>query len=264
MKIGFIGAGNMANAIIDGVIDAKYIDNESIYLNTRTMEKAYKIHDKYNIKVVEDKVSLVENVDIIILAVKPNQYENVIEQIRNCDINNKIVVSIAAGVSIGQIEGMFSKEVKVVRCMPNTPVGVGEGMTAICANNLVTSEELVYIVDLFNTVGKAEIIDEKLMDAVVAVSGSSPAYVYMMIEAMADAAVLEGMPRDKAYVFAAQAVLGSAKMVLETGVHPGKLKDNVCSPGGTTIEAVKVLENKGFRSSIIDAMVSCAEKSKNM
>ena len=102
------------------------------------------------------------------------------------------------------------------------------------------------------------------MDAVVAVSGSSPAYVYMMIEAMADAAVLEGMPRDKAYVFAAQAVLGSAKMVLETGVHPGKLKDNVCSPGGTTIEAVKVLENKGFRSSIIDAMVSCAEKSKNM
>lgn len=264
MKIGFIGAGNMANAIIDGVINAKYIANENIYLNTRTMEKAYKIRDKHNIKIVEDKVSLVDNVEVIILAVKPNQYENVIKQIRNCNIKNKIFVSIAAGISIEQIERMFNKEVKIVRCMPNTPVGVGEGMTAICANNLVTNEELVYIVDLFNTVGKAEIIEEKLMDAVVAVSGSSPAYVYMMIEAMADAAVLEGMPRDKAYIFASQAVLGSAKMVLESGMHPGKLKDNVCSPGGTTIEAVKVLENKGFRSSIIDAMVSCAEKSKNM
>ena len=134
----------------------------------------------------------------------------------------------------------------------------------ISFNELVSEIELGYILDMFETIGKAEVIDEKCMDAVVAVSGSSPAYIYILIEAMADAAVLEGISREKAYKFAAQAVLESAKMVLETGEHPGELKHKVCSPSGTTIEAVKVLENRGFRSSIIEAMSACADKSRKL
>ena len=148
--------------------------------------------------------------------------------------------------------------------MPNTPALVGEGVTGVCKNPLITEEEFSYVMSLLGSFGMAEAISENLMDVCVAVSGSSPAYVFMLIEAMADAAVADGMPRDKAYKFAAQAVLGSAKMVLETGKHPGELKDMVCSPGGTTIEAVRVLEDKGFRSSIIEAMKACTAKAKGL
>ena len=136
---------------------------------------------------------------------------------------------------------------------------VGEGMTAACPNEFVTDEELGYALKILGAFGKVEIVPERIMDAVVAVSGSSPAYVFMLIEAMADAAVMEGMPRTQAYKFAAQAVYGSAKMVLETGKHPGELKDMVCSPAGTTIGAVRILEEKGFRSAVIEAMKACAD-----
>lgn len=153
---------------------------------------------------------------------------------------------------------------KIVRTMPNTPALVGEGITGVCKNELVTEEELSYICKIFSGFGKAEVLSEKLMDVVVSVSGSSPAYVFLFIEAMADAAVADGMPRAQAYKFAAQAVYGSAKMVLETGKHPGELKDMVCSPGGTTIEAVRVLEEKGFRSSVIEAMKACVKVAKEL
>jgi pyrroline-5-carboxylate reductase len=146
--------------------------------------------------------------------------------------------------------------------MPNTPALVGEGITAVCANDRVTEEELGYVCSVLKSFGKAEVVGENLMDAVVSVSGSSPAYVFIFIEAMADAAVADGMPRSQAYQFAAQAVYGSAKMVLETGLHPGQLKDMVCSPGGTTIEAVRVLEEKGFRSSVMEAMRACTKKAR--
>jgi len=152
--------------------------------------------------------------------------------------------------------------VKIIRTMPNTPAMVCEGMTAVCPNPLVSKQELEYICKLLSSFGKAEVVAEYMMDAVVAVSGSSPAYVFMFIEAMADAAVKEGLPRDKAYKFAAQAVYGSAKMVLETGKHPAVLKDMVCSPAGTTIDAVEVLERNGFRSSVMQAMDACAKKAK--
>ena len=153
---------------------------------------------------------------------------------------------------------------KIVRTMPNTPALVGEGMTAACVNEYVTEEEKAYALKILGSFGKAEVVAEGLIDAVVAVSGSAPAYVFMFIEAMADAAVAEGMPRPQAYQFAAQAVYGSAKMVLETGKHPGELKDMVCSPAGTTIEAVAVLEERGLRSSVIEAMRVCAEVSRTM
>ena len=148
--------------------------------------------------------------------------------------------------------------------MPNTPAMVGEGMTALCVNELVTEKETALAVKLCDTFGKTEVIPEHLMDAVVGVSGSSPAYVFMFLEAMADAAVADGMPRAQAYKFAAQSVLGSAKLMLETGKHPGELKDMVCSPAGTTIQAVRVLEEKGLRSAVIEAQTACVKKAKGM
>ena len=148
--------------------------------------------------------------------------------------------------------------------MPNTPALVGEGMTAVCVNSNVTGQELDTVKQILTACGQVEIISEKLMDVVVGVSGSSPAYVFMFIEAMADAAVADGMPRAQAYRFAAQSVLGSAKMVLDTGIHPGELKDMVCSPGGTTIQAVRVLEEKGLRSAVFEATDTCIKKAGGM
>ena len=148
--------------------------------------------------------------------------------------------------------------------MPNTPSLVGEGMTGVCANDLVTEEELQLVLTLLKSFGRAEVVPEYLMDTVTGVSGSSPAYVFLFLEALADAAVAEGMPRKQAYEFAAQSVLGSAKMLLETGMHPGELKDMVCSPGGTTIEAVAVLERENLRSAVIDATRACIRKSKGV
>ena len=148
--------------------------------------------------------------------------------------------------------------------MPNTPALVGEGMTGVCANDLVTEEELQLVLTLLKSFGRAEVVPEYLMDTVTGVSGSSPAYVFLFLEALADAAVAEGMPRKQAYEFAAQSVLGSAKMLLETGMHPGELKDMVCSPGGTTIEAVAVLERENLRSAVIDATRACFRKSKGV
>ena len=175
------------------------------------------------------------------------------------------MVSIAAGRTLGYLKEAFGRpELKIVRCMPNTPALVLEGCTGICAGDEVPEEDLEKVVTLMESFGKASVVPERLMDVVVGVSGSSPAYVFMFIEAMADEAVAAGMPRKQAYEFAAQSVLGSAKMVLETEKHPGELKDMVCSPGGTTIEAVKVLEEKGMRAAVMDAMEACIEKSRSM
>ena len=206
----------------------------------------------------------VAKAEIVILAIKPIYCEGVIREIRDQIGENQIVVTIVAGRSLQWLSDTFGKPVKLIRTMPNTPALVGEAITALCPGELVTDEELEEVCSLFRGFGKAEVVGEHLMDAVVAVSGSSPAYVFMFIEAMADAAVAEGMPRVQAYQFAAQSVLGSAKMVLETGKHPGELKDMVCSPAGTTIAGVCKLEEKGFRSSVMECMKACADKSRNM
>ena len=198
------------------------------------------------------------------LAVKPQFYEAVITEVKDLVREDQLMITIAPGKTLAWLEEKFGKKVKLVRTMPNTPAMVLEGMTAACVNEAVTKEEQEYAYEILNCFGKTEFVPERLIDAVVAVSGSAPAYVFMMIEAMADAAVSEGMPRPQAYKFAAQAVLGSAKMVLELGKHPGELKDMVCSPAGTTIEAVRVLEERGFRSALIEAMKACADVSRNL
>ena len=199
--------------------------------------------------------------DILVLSVKPQVYPAVIKEIRDEVSSEQIIVTIAAGVSMEAAERQFGKEVKIVRVMPNTPALVGEGMSGLCCNEYVTEEEFDLVHKIFESFGKAEKITENLMDAVVGVSGSGPAYVYMFIEAMADAAVAQGLPRKQAYTFAAQTLLGSAKMVLETGQHPGELKDAVCSPAGTTIEAVNVLEKKG-NEKCSDRSCDCSSKEK--
>lgn len=170
------------------------------------------------------------------------------------------MVTIAAGITLQFLEQSFGMPVKAVRAMPNTPSLVGEGITALCFHDLVLKDEREQVSNIFESLGQVEEFPEMLMNSVPAISGSSPAYVYMMIESLADGAVMQGIARDKAYRMAAQAVLGAAKMVLETGLHPGVLKDQVCTPGGATIEAVAALEKTGFRSSILSAMESCTEK----
>ncbi len=264
MKAGFIGCGNMAKAMIKGMIASGKFASEGIMASAKSEQTRAKIHEELGICAAQTNREVAEFADVLVLAVKPHFYEEVIKEIADAVNENQMIVSIAPGKTLAWIEEKFGRKVKLVRTMPNTPALVKEGMTALCCNDIVTADEQKRICDLCETFGKVEVVPEKLMDVIPAVSGSSPAYVFMFIEALADAAVADGMPRAQAYTFAAQAVLGSAKMVLETGLHPGVLKDMVCSPGGTTIEAVQVLEEEGMRSAVMRAARACTRKAKDM
>ncbi len=256
MNIGFIGCGNMGSAIIKGIKDKGLFENIKVY---------DKNPDKLNIDGIKKAdISDTAKCDIVILAVKPNVIYDVIGEIKDYMGEKTIIVSIAAGQSIEKLQNAFGKDTKIVRVMPNTPLMVGAGMTAISPNEFVLEDELLKVKEIFSSSGKAETVPESLMDAVTGIAGSSPAYAYMFIEALAEAGKKHGLPEDKSYTFAAQSVLGAAKMVLETGIHPSVLKDNVCSPGGTTIEAVKVLEEKDLDGIIMEAVSKCVEKSKSM
>lgn len=263
MRLGFIGAGNMAQAMIGGVLASGILQKDDVIASAATQETLEKVQKEYGIHTTLDNRE-VAKADIVFLAVKPVYCEQVIEEIKDIVEAQQIIVSIAAGKTMAWLQEKFGEKRKILRTMPNTPALVGEGITAVCPNENVAAEEVQSVCRILESFGRAEVIQESMMDAVIAVSGSSPAYVFLFIEAMADAAVAEGMPRAKAYEFAAQSVLGSAKMVLETGKHPGELKDMVCSPAGTTIEAVRVLEQEGFRASVMNCMKACADKSRNM
>ncbi len=262
----FLGGGNMARAIVGGLISSGLSKPEWITVANPTAPKLEQLRaDFAGIQTIAgDNRTAAQQADVLVLSVKPNKYESVIAEIKDVLPDGCIVLMIAAGQSIAVNEQRFGKPVKIARVMPNTPALVGEAMSGVSFNTQMDSNDKAIITDILDSFGRAEEIPESLMDAVTGVSGSSPAYVYMVIEAMADAAVLHGMPRPQAYTFAAQAVLGSAKMVLESGQHPGVLKDQVCSPGGTTIEAVAALERGGLRSTIMDAITACIEKSKEM
>jgi pyrroline-5-carboxylate reductase len=263
-KIGFIGSGNMAKAILGGLLSSGVAASDNIMASALTEATTKDINKEFNIITTRDNKMVAESSDYLFLAVKPDQYSGVIEEVKTHLKANAIVITIAAGVTLHSLGEQLGEKVKIVRTMPNTPSLVGEGMSALCPNNRVTESEMAEVLELFKSFGQAEILEEYLMDAVPAVSGSSPAYAFMFIEALADGAVKQGIPRDKAYKMAAQALLGAAKMVIETGSHPGELKDAVCSPGGATIEAVSTLEKTGFRASVLSAMESCYKKSKNM
>lgn len=262
MKVGFIGCGNMAKAMIRGMISSGTAA-ENITASALNQSNLNHFAAETGIAVTSDNQEVARKSDVVILAVKPRIYPSTISEISDVMKQNpdKILVSITPGITLEQMRTVIGFPAKIVRTMPNTPVAVNAGMTAICANNALTEEDLEKLISIFQSFGKVERIEEAQFDAVVAISGSSPAYIFMLIEAMADGGVLLGLSRKSAYAFASQAVLGAAKMVQKTEIHPGELKDQVCSPSGTTIEAVRTLESKGFRSAVIEAMVDCAEKS---
>lgn len=262
--IGFIGGGNMAGAIIGGILASGKSDAAHIMVSCKSQATKERLETAYGIFVSLDNKEVASAADVLFLAVKPYQFSDVIPEISGVCKPNQIVVSIAAGQTIHDVETAFGREIKLVRVMPNTPALVKEAMSALCSNDRVDADELAEVTELLESFGRAQAVPESLMEAVIGVSGSSPAYVYMMIEAMADAAVADGLPRNQAYIFAAQSVLGAAKMVLETGKHPGELKDAVCSPGGTTMEAVVKLEEMGFRSAVIEGQRACVRKAKEL
>lgn len=264
MKLGFIGFGNMAEAIMGGVIANDFVKPEDIIISRRDVSKLEAAKEKYGVNITPNNVEVVEQSDILVLCVKPQMLQGVIDEIKPTVKSSQLVISIAAGKTLMWLENAFGKTVKLVRTMPNTPALVGEGCTGLCFSEGISDGEKRYAIDLFGCVGKADEVAEQLMDVVGGVSGSSPAFVFMFMEAMADAAVANGMPRKQAYEFAAQAVMGSAKLMLETGKHPGELKDMVCSPGGTTIQGVRILEEQGMRASVMNAINGTIEKSKQL
>jgi pyrroline-5-carboxylate reductase len=263
-KVGFIGCGKMAQAMIEGMIKSKIVQPEAIMASAVTDETLRSVKEKYGILVSRNNIEVANHADILILAIKPNIHDAILNEIAEAMDEQKVMITIAAGISLEYIESFFQTKMKVIRAMPNTPSLVGEGMSAICHNQQVNQEDLEKVLLLFNSFGRTEVIVEELMDSIPAISGSSPAYVYMFIEALADGGVKQGIPRKQAYKLAAQAVLGAAKMVLETERHPGELKDDVCTPGGATIEAVAALEQEKFRSAVLTAMDQCTKKSKQL
>ena len=268
-RYGFIGAGNMGSAMIGGVLKSGLAGKDEIIASVKTTESKRRIEETFGIAATISNGEEASQSDVIILAVKPAMFEAVLPEVREVLAADQIVVSVAAGKTITDIETACQSmavagRLKVARVMPNTPATVGEAMSAVSFNSHFSDEEKETVLSLFRSFGRAEEVPENLMSVVTGVSGSSPAFIYMLIEAMADAAVLYGMPRSQAYVFAAQSVLGSAKMVLETGQHPGALKDAVCSPGGTTIEGVAALEDAGFRSAVIAGMSAAVDKAESM
>ncbi len=266
MKLGFIGGGNMAYAIAGGVMAAELCTEKEIFISDPNPE-AQKKFKKIGVSAKESNEHALQG-DYIILAVKPFVLPAVLAELREKyakKIQDKVFITIAAGVEIAAIKEFLGFDAKIIRVMPNTPAMALCGMSVIAAEHMpATTEEFAGVKQIFQAVGKVQILPESLLNSVIAVSSSSPAYVFMMIEAMADAAVRDGIARSAAYQLAAQSVMGAAQLVLETGKHPAELKDMVCSPKGTTIEAVKRLEECGFRSAIMAAMQACTEKANSM
>lgn len=265
MKLGFIGAGNMATAILKGVIGKEFLPANEIAVYDVSPVQCERLQAQFPVCVAASQDDLIRQCDHVVLAVKPAFLKGVLEQARPV-ASGKNFISIAAGWTFGMLTEILdeSSGARVLRTMPNTPAMVGAGYTALCEQTTLLPEALEWAKAMFATLGEVAVLPENLFDAIVALTGSSPAYIFVLIEAMADAAVKQGLPRAIAYRAAAQAVMGSAKMVLETELHPAILKDMVCSPAGTTIEAVAMLERKGFRSAVIDAMTACADQSRAM
>ena len=264
MKLGFIGTGNMATAIATKIISAGVVAATDITGSCSSDLNAKKKTLELGFSVGSDNKEVIKASDIIFLSCKPQQYAAVIAEISSVVKPDQVVVTIAPGKTIAWLEDQFGKTVKIVRCMPNTPALVGEGFTSYCPNERVTKEELSQVESLLDCFGTRMLLPEKLIDAASAVGGSAPAFVYAFIEALADGGVAEGLPRAAAYEVAAQTVLGSAKMVLESGKHPGILKDEVCSPGGSTIKGMEALEKNAFRGTVIDAVRTTAAAARKL
>lgn len=259
-KIGFIGSGNMSSTIIRGLVGNFDGIKSSIYVSNRSREKAEKLAGEIDINLSENNIDLVKNCDVIFLGIKPFIYGEVLSEISSYVTEDKLIVSLAAGVSMETVAGYFKHPVKIIRIMPNVAVNVGEGMIALSFNENVAIEEVDLIHNLLSSIALVDRIQENLMDAVTTISGCGPAFIAMFVEALADGSVLYGMPRDKAYIYAAQTLIGTGKMILEKNMHPGEIKDMVSSPRGVTIEGVYALEKRGFRNILMETIEACNKK----
>lgn len=264
-NIGFIGAGNMGGALLKGYAPEAAKKGRQIFVYDKKEEVCTSLAQTLKaVTACSSEAELAENSDILFLAVKPNLFQELLPQITAHCRENSIIVSMAAGIEISFLESYFGSGRKIVRIMPNLPAQVGEAMIAACRNRNVENEDFRQILDILQAVGKAEEVEEELIHCVIGVSGSSPAYTYMYIDALIQAAVENGMEPDKARTFAAQSVLGAAKMVLENHISVEQLRINVCSPGGTTIEAVNTLFENGFQDNVKQGFQAAVEKSKLM
>ena len=260
-KLGFIGCGNMGRAMLEGAVNTKWCAAEKICLSTKSAETRETIAAKNGVIALENNREVAKNSDIIVLAVKPNIYKSVLEDIREVLKDGQILLAIAPAYSTDAVSAVVGKSgVRVARAMPNTPAQIGQGMSGLCFSDNMDGSERALVTSFFESFGKVAVVREDVMHAVGSVSGSSPAFVYMFIEAMAQGAIKLGIPAKDAILFAAQSTLGAASLVLETGEHPAVLRDNVCSAGGTTIEGVATLEAQGFKGAIIEAMDKTSKK----
>ena len=263
MVLALIGCGNMGQAMVRGFLQKNLLTGSDLRLFDSDHNKLLEFAGQVSATACESSAAAVEGADVVLLAVKPQVIENAVSAFAPKVPENAILVSIAAGVSISRLRRMMQPNIALARVMPNTPAMVGSAVSAVCYDR-ASHLQKQQVESLLNSCGLVFPVQEKLMDAVTGLSGSGPAYVMLIIEAMADAGVLEGLPRDMAIRMAAMTLLGSARLVLDSGLHPAVLKDQVCSPGGTTIEAVKVLEEHGLRASLINAVSAAAEKSREL
>ena len=261
--LGLIGGGRMAEALISGVLTARLFEPEQICVADPdvTRQDHLKRHYRVRVGLVNDEV--VRASDIVMLAVKPQVLADVLRGV-GTGIGHRLVVSVAAGVPIGRLQEFLGSQTSIIRAMPNTPAMVGAGMTALAVGPGVGPEAVARVQQIFNAVGKVVVLEERLMDAVTGLSGSGPAYIFLAIEAMADGGVKMGLPRETASMLAAQTVLGAARMVLESGQHPARLKDQVASPGGTTIAGLHRLEQGGLRAVLMDAVEAATRRSQEL
>jgi len=263
-QVGFVGTGNMGEALIKGLIHGHVCKPEQIICSDTRPERLKTVRETFGVKGTSHNVEVVKQSDIIILAVKPQIMKSVVEEIAKYLDISKLVISIAAGVPLEAIEWCAKKELKLIRVMPNICVSVREGISAIAAGKCALKEDLMLAKTIFDSVGKSLFIEEVLLDAVTGLSGSGPAYIFLIIDALADAGVKVGLSRDDALILASQTVLGAAKMLMETGEHPGKLKDMVTSPGGTAIAGLHTLEEGGLRTTLINAVEVATQRSKEL
>ena len=262
-KIGFVGAGKMATAMIEGLLSKGLYKKDEIIACSRTKKTADRVSKDLGIEATTDASKVFSSADVIVIAVKPNQIKEILTTNIEANSTKKLLISIAAGIKIPTLEN-YVPDSRIVRVMPNVCCTVLESASSYTLGSKATKEDAQKVKEILEAIGIAFEVPEEKIDAVTGLSGSSPAYMFMVIDALADGGVLMGLPRDVALKLAAQTMLGSAKTVLETGKHPEELKDSVCSPGGTTIEGVKVLEECGMRGAFIAAVKASAEKSKQM
>lgn len=267
MKVGFIGTGNMTSAIVKGIVASGQMPKENLYLSNRTPEKRDRLASETGATVCSSNEELVSTVDVVILAIKPNLFSTVLPELAPLLIeHNPVVVSIAAGISLSQMHSMIGQDsaMRIIRVMPNLNSQISEGMAAVCGNEQATAEEIDFIVSVFESIGEAIVMKEEDFSVFSAIAGCSPAFTFLFVDALSRAAVKYGIPKEMATKIAAQAVLGSGKMLKESDQTPWNLIDQVSSPGGTTIEGVLALEENGFMTSVVKAVDAVVEKDRNM